>query len=345
MKTSKFLKNNKGVTITELMIAVGLSSIVGLGIFQVLTDNGKMQKMFSEKMDERIEANLADKLILRDLRAAGPSLNNISFRDDSNLNFFDFEPDRSSTFYRSQSTVSRTITLKYGAKNSFVYFLAFDDLRGKGLFADAVTFFQVGSPPPDPNQPASLTYRGINYNNYLTAKDSSGNYLNNPLLIDSVNLNKLVLVDSSAFMPVAPIKPAVFIGKLVNTGALYDVQKIPTTDIPKDKDNKTAIWNYIIRTPTNINIDPTNFEQYMYNLPPVGANGASVRIKPVRIYKYALECTSREDCILYRYDVLHGTSKQKLPVLRGFNKIIFSRADIATSVFRVSMDKLKDGEL
>lgn len=327
------------MTITELLIAVGLSSIVGLAIFQVLTNTGKMQKIFSDKMDERVEANLADKLILRDLRASGPSLNNIYFKDDNNNNFFDYDADRSSTFYRSQGTVSRTFTLEKSGK-TFMYFMAFDDLRGKGLFADAVTFFEVGAPPPDPNQPASLMYKGINHNNYLLAKDSSGNYMNNPLLIDPVNLNKLVLVDSSAMMPVSPIKPAVFIGKLTQVGSTYDIQKIATVTIPKSKQG-TQIWNYTIRTPTNINIEPANFEQYMYNLPPVGANGASVRIKPVRLYKYELDCvTDKNNCVLYRSDVLHGASAQKIPVLKGFNRIVFSRSDIATSVFKVSMDKL-----
>lgn len=338
MKKLIHLKNNSGITITELMIAIGLSSIVGLGIFQVLTNTGKMQKIFSDKMDERVEANLADKLILRDLRAAGPSLNNISFQDDKGYNFFDYDPDRSSTFYRDQKSVSRTFTLEQGGK-TFMYFMAFDDLRGKGLFADAVTFFEVGPPPTDPNQPATLTYQGINYNNYLTAKDASGNYMNNPLLIDTINLNKLVLVDSSAFMPVSPIKPAVFIGKLVKSGSIYDIEKIAKATIPKNKQG-TQIWNYTIRTPINTTIEPNNFEQFMYNLPPVGANGASVRIKPVRVYKYELDCvTDKTNCVLYRMDVLHGASSQKIPVLRGFNRIKFTRTDIATSVFKVSMQK------
>lgn len=343
MKKLFNLRNNKGFTITELMIAVGLSSIVGVGIFQVLTSTGQMQKIFSEKMDERIEANLADKLLLRDLRAAGPSLNNIYFKDDNGLNFFDYDIDRSSAFYRSQSNRKRTYTLQQNGPKTFMYFMAFDDLRGKGLFADAVTFFQVGAPPPSPNEPATLTYKGINYNNYLTAKDSEGNYLNNPALIEDRHAEKLVLVDSSSFMPVSPQKPAVFIGKIVKSGSIYDIAKIPTGSIPKSKEN-TQLWGYTIKTPTGGYIEPANFENFMYNLPPVGANGASVRIKPVRIFKYELDCTDTANCILYRSDVLHGTSSQRLPVLRGFNKIVFYRDDMATSVFKVSMEKFSLGK-
>ena len=338
MKTQfHHLYNKNGLTITELLIAIGLTSIVGLGIFQVLTNTGEMQKKFGEKMDERIEANLADKLILRDLRAAGPSLNNINFKDDNGLNFFDFDIDRSSTFYRSQPSKKRSYTLSQNGK-TFLYFMAFDDLRGKGLFADAVTFFQVGTPPANPNQPASLTYRGINYNNYLTAKDSEGNFLNNPGLIEPRHADKLVMVDSSSLMPVTPLKPAVFIGALTKAGSIYDVVKISSAAIPKSKEG-LPLWSYTISTPAGTLIEPTNFENFMYNLPPVGANGASVRIKPVRLYKYELDCTDKKNCILYRADVLHGGSVQRLPVLRGFNKIIFYRDDIATSVFKVSMEK------
>lgn len=336
MKKLMYVHNNKGLTITELLIAIGLSSIVGLGVFQVLNDNNSLQKMFSQKMDEQIEANLADKLILRDLRAAGPSLNNLKFNDDKNLNFYDFEPDRSTAFYRGQTVKSRTVTLKQGGK-TIMYFLAFDDLRGKGLFADAVTFFEVGPPPADIYQAATLTYRGINYNNYLTAKDSSGKDLNNPLLIAPINLNKLVLVDSSSYMPTIPARPAVFIGKIVNTGGMYDIQRIPSGDIPKN--SNTDLWDYMITTPVNSPVDPTDFIKYMYNLPPVGANGASVRIKPVRLYKYELDCSVPANCIFYRHDVLHGASTQKIPLMRGFNCVRFSRNDIATSVFQIAMDK------
>lgn len=332
-----YVHNNKGLTITELLIAIALSSIVGLGVFQVLNDNNSLQKMFSQKMDEQIESNLADKLILRDLRASGPSMNNIKFADDKNLNFYDFEPDRSSAFYRGQKTVSRTMTLKQGG-NTFMYFLAFDDLRGKGLFADAVTFFEVGAPPADIYQSATLTYRGINYNNYLTAKDSSGKDLNNPQLISPVNLDKLVLVDSSSYMPTTPLRPAVFIGKIVQTGGMVDILKIPSGTIPKDKSNK-EIWDYKITTPVNSVVDPANFMQFMYNLPPVGANGASVRIKPVRLYKYELDCSDSANCILYRHDVLHGASTQRIPLMRGFNCVRFTRNDIATSIFQVTVDK------
>lgn len=343
MKTQFHLRNKKGFTISELMIAVALTTIVGLGVFQVLTDTSKMQRVFSDKMDTRIEANLADKLIIKDLRAAGVSMNNINFKDDNNLGFFDFDSDRSTAFYRGQSIKNRTYTLKAGGKTTF-YFMAVDDLRGRGLFADAVTFFQVGAPPANPNLPATLTYMGINYNNYLTAKDSDGNFLNNPLLINPVNLLKLALVDSSSYMPVIPLKPAVFIGKIAAAGSRYDIVKLANAEIPKNNQGE-PILGYTIRTPAGTNLEPGNFEQYMYNLPPVGANGASVRIKPVRIYKYSLECKTKQDCILYRTDVLHGASTQKFPVLRGFNKIVFLRDDIATSVFNVTMEKLRDEQL
>lgn len=340
MKKLKYFHNHKGITITELLIAMGLSSLVGLGVFQVMNSNDSMQKMFSQKMDDRIEANLADKLIMQDLRATGPSLNNIKFPDDNKLNFYDFDPDRSTVFYRTQKTVSRTVTLREGGTTT-MYFLAFDDLRGKGLFADAVTFFQVGASPANMNQPASLTYRGINYNNYLMAQDSSGNYLNNPLLINTENLNKLVLVDSSSYMPTTPAKPAVFIGRIIKSGSIYDVQKIPLTSIPKYP-SSIPIWDYKITTPIKSIVDPANFTEYMYNLPPVGANGASVRIKPVRLYRYSLECTTSAGCVLYRYDVLNGSSTQKIALMRGFECIRFTRSDIATSVFQVEMKKEKE---
>lgn len=338
MKKNFKWPNSQGFTITELLIAVGLTTIVGLGVFQVLTNSSQMSKALSEKLDERVESKLGDKLLVRDIRSAGPSLNNIYAKDDSGYNFFDYEMDRSSNFYRNQKKKSRTITLVKGGITSF-YFLTADSLRGRGLFADAITFFEVGATPSSPYTPASLTYRGINYNNYLSALDKEGKPLNNPELISTENLGKLILVDSSSYMPTEPLRPAVFIGRVVKSGSIYDIQKIESSSIPKN--NSRPIFNYDIRTPTLGTTTPNTFEQYMYNLPPLGANGASVRVKPVRLFKYELDCVSDPTCVLYRQDVLHGASTQKVPVLRGFPKITFIRSDIATSVFEVEVDNGK----
>lgn len=337
MKQLLHHKNNHGFTIAELLIAIALTSIVGLGIFEVLRNTNIMSKDISEKLDQRIEAKLGDKLMVRDLRNAGPSLNNIYLRDDNGNNFFDFDQDRSSAFYRAQTNRTRKFTLEKG-KKMYMHIMTVDHLRGKSLFADAVTFFQVGASPANVYQPATLSYRGINYNNYLTAVGADKQPINNPLLIHPENMNKLVLVDSSAYMPVSPIRPAVFIGKVGSVGSVYDIQKVT----PPETKEGVFIFNYNIRTPINTTVNPANFEQYMYNLPPVGANGASVRIQPVRIFKYELDCTDPEMCILYRQDILHGASTQKIPVIRGFTKVIFYRDDLATSIFKVISCTEKD---
>lgn len=340
MKNYNTTNKITGFSITELMIAMGLTTIVGLGIFQVLTNSNQMNKIFSDKMDEQIESKLGDKLLVRDLRNAGPSLNNIYVKDDNGNNFFDYDIDRSSAFYKKQKHKGRTLTLT--KKKDTVYFLTVDVLRGKGLFADAVTFFEVGPSPTSPYSAAKLTYKGINYNNYLTALNKNGEPINNPLLIHEDNLGKLLLVDSSSMMPTEPSRPAVFIGSVIKKESLYDIKKLDSKTIPKVGDD--YLWNYKMAPIQTVqNLDPKDFEAFMYNIPPLGASGASVRIKPVRLFKYQLVCAKGSECVLYREDVLHGTSKQKIPILRGFSRVMFKRDDIATSVFQVVVENGKDG--
>lgn len=339
MKNYKMPNKISGFSITELLVAMGLTTIVGLGIFQVLTNSNQMNKVFSEKMDERIESKLGDKLIVRDLRNAGPSLNNIYVKDDNGNNFFDYDMDRASSFYKKQKQKSRTLTLT--RKKTTAYFLTIDVLRGKGLFADAVTFFEVGPSPKSPYSAATLTYKGINYNNYLTALNKNNEPINNPLLIHEENLGKLLLVDSSSMMATEPSRPAVFIGSVAKLTNLYDIKKIDSKTIPKIGDD--PIWNYkMAPIPSVQNVNPKDFEEFMYKIPPLGASGASVRLKPVRLFKYELDCPKKSECVLYREDVLNGSSKQKIPVLRGFSKVIFKRDDIATSVFQVVVENGKD---
>ncbi len=307
-----------GFTIIEVLIALGLTVLVGLFATQLLTSSMKAINKAAANMESKIDEKLGERYLLKDFRISAPSMNTISISDDNRRNFYDFDSDKSSPFYKSQTSPSRTVTLQRNGRTA-LYFLIYDEKNGKSLFTDAITFFELGVTPTSMDLPTPLIYQGLNHKNYLT--------INGPgYLSDST----LLLVDSSAFMAAANgNKQAVFIGRPKTTAGVTDLVKIEFPD---------SIFNYTIVNSDQTNTVPNNFEEYLINLPAVGANGASVRLKAVRLIKYQLDCTTIE-CDLNRYDFssLRLEVDRKTMIIKGIEKVKFHREDIATTVFKVEV--------
>lgn len=325
----KSVVNNSGLSIAELLVAMSLTLIVGLSAFQLISNSDRITKTFNKKLDDQIDTKLGDKIILKDLRLSAPSMNVLTEPDDNNLNFFDYDGDRASAYYTGQVKKTRTFTLSKTGKKTF-YFLAADEDRGNAIFTDPLTFYEVGTSSSNITIATPITYKGLNYKNFFSTKG--------PLL---VNDQKLVLVDSSSFMMAPntsiPNKPATFIGRIAPNGGLLDVVKVT---LP------ASLYSHYITLVNKTNVTPTSFDDFMKQLPPVGANGASVRFKGVNLVKYELNCTlpaSAPVCELFRsiWDPINNKELRKVSVVKGFDKVIFSRDDLSTSIFQVAMEKAK----
>lgn len=355
------IKNNSGLTVGELLIGIALTLMVSLGAFQILTSSNKITQVFDQNIEARIEQQLGDKLILRDLRNSGASMNVMTIKDDCNKNFFDYETHRGSFFYLADKNrkrlqpeicktgIARSFTLRKSG-NLIFYFLVFDEKRGKGIFTEALTFYSsTTTAGNNVNLSAVLTYQGLNYNNYLTKSDEKNeSYLNTP--------GKMLLVDSSVLIEgtdTQPTKSSSFVGNLKNSGVL-DIAKIsaPVVNSVKVIDYKNYFND---ANGAIVSSTPANFNEFLMYLPSAGANGASVRIKPVTLIRYNLNCPAASSdseepppCILYRTPFDPETSSfpdnQKVQVLRGYEKITFTRSDIANSIFKISYDKKENSD-
>ncbi len=355
-KTKEWLQlNSKGLSLVELIVALGAATIVGIAISQLLLTSGKALRIFEKTIDASIDDKLGDKLILRDLRNSAPSMNNLIVNDDCGKSFFDFDTDRNSIFYLSQqksgssvacssaSPTSRTFTLEINKKTA-LYFLTYDQQRGGGIFTDALSFFSSpGAAPTNMNAPAPIAYEGLGFNDFLNQID----------IKNSSKLNtakQLILVDSSVAMPVSPARGSTFLGLLDTAGGKLDLIKITFPILI----NNPEIFNYAITFENSlgglVNYVPNNFKEYLIYLPSAGAGGASVRLKPILIQKYSLDCVSQKDsnnkqlCLLLRETLSYSnastsTLSKKITLLSGYRKITFKRDDIASSVFEIATEK------
>ncbi|MBC7420323.1 MAG: prepilin-type N-terminal cleavage/methylation domain-containing protein [Bdellovibrio sp.] len=316
------IQKHNGFSLVEVAVALGLMAIVGVLVSQLTIGSSKTFTKLNDKIEVQIDKKLGEKILLKDLRVSSPSMNVLYVEDDDKLNFFDYDPDESSVFYKSQTKKSRALTLQKNGKSEF-YLLVADESRGKGLFTDVITFFELGPSPASMVQAASLSYRGLNFHNYISK--------NGPAMAEE---GRLIAVDSSSIMPSSNSqKAATFIGRIAGKSSSIDLVKVSFPE---------KLFNYAIFNTLQAEYIPQSFEDYLINLPPVGANGSSVRLKAVKLIKYKLDCQQTE-CVLLRYDFssLREDPEMKVIVLKGFDKITFYRDNTSASVFKVGMGRTK----
>jgi prepilin-type N-terminal cleavage/methylation domain-containing protein len=121
--------NNKGLTIVELIVALGVMAVLMVFILQFFDQQKKMAREYEREVEQKIDTLLADKLVLKDFRAATPSINQLFVPDDNNNNFFDYEPDINNTAFYKETKKNRIITLNADSSNKIFYLLVVDQIK------------------------------------------------------------------------------------------------------------------------------------------------------------------------------------------------------------------------
>lgn len=125
------MNNNKGFSLLEVMIAIGLSGFlatIGYNLYQFST---KETTALSEDMMVTIARFGASKIITRDLSGAEPSFNYVNVNDDDGLPFFSLAKNE----YCRQAKCSRKLTMeiKKGQTRSKSIYLIVKKSLGKEI--------------------------------------------------------------------------------------------------------------------------------------------------------------------------------------------------------------------
>lgn len=331
------LKNTRGVTIMELVVAIGIVGIISVIAMQFLNDQSRQNRKLEEAIEYKIDTLLSDKVILKDFRNAMPSINQLRILDQNGVNFFDFEPDKGGALNCPGCYKFRALTLGHasGVPKKF-YLLIANGTKGDSVFTDPVIAYDVGAPSAtDPNAPASLTFVGLN----RVPAGSSVGYLasHNPLLA----ADDLIFVDSSGLMKVTENNPvnrsAAWIGFLTSAGDIVANPAMP------DGIFTSRIYTKAPSDGTEIVTTPANFDEFLQALPPNGTSGSSIRIMGAKLIKYELRClaTSPTDCSLERSEWSKTGFTNQREILNHIKGVTFRRDNISNTITTVSYDQDK----
>lgn len=344
------MKNNKGLTIIEITVGLGVAAILGFITLQFIVDHQKQSRRIEKAIDYKVDTLLADKVLLKDFRLAFPSVNQLNVLDSNNKLFFEQSDkilgDPNSTENGRLLRLDRT---NYGNKSLHV--LIQDTTRGEILYAEPILFYDIGA-PTDINSPAPLTFNVNKLKNYINAKNS--------LMLEA---GSLVFIDSSSPMPVTTHNPlgryAAFLA-IVNNSGYLEIFNPPG-----------SIFNFKIYSKnadgSELETVVSTVDQFLKELPPSSNGGSTVRIVPVRLIKYSLSCrseltevsSSRADlsevsgrrsvpiiaplapstCKLMRGEYLNGSQTNIRTVIDDVISVTFNRKNILSTITNVTFEK------
>lgn len=293
------LKNAKGFTIVELLVALGVAS-VAMGLvastqISIIKDQIRMRKM----LDANIDETLAERILFNDFNGLDPSYNNLTMLDDNGQSFFDFYPDIPSNSLQGATT--RQVTLSLKAKTEF-YILTQDRSAGNLLIYDPVMAYNVGEAPTDFNQAAALNFVSVNRNNWVSAQ-RPGFWITNRLLMLDTPARVRIVTNGKTNLQIPPRSP-IFVGTVSGANLL------PLTGtIANSINNKIPDTGAVIDSADTL----------LRNVPSVGGGQSIVRLRAVKIIKYYLEKSIQTDgyknppANLYR--TIYENGKFSTPVL------------------------------
>lgn len=267
--------HQNGFTLVELAVSIGLMGLFLFAGAQLYQNFSGSAKRMSDDLENYIDDDLGKRVILRDLKGIDPSFGAILLRDDHQRNFFDFVPDQPD--YVSDASASRSLTLKVGGTSQISFLtLTLPDNDAPLLVYDPAMAYTVGTIPADPNQAATLAFKSVNQNSYISDQRPEFWEDGQLLMFDTPAL--LRPVEHGRVNYTIPPRSPLYVGRVKTGGAgslvnVSTVDEILDTRLPNDPGNRRI----------------SSADDFFRWLPPMGGGQPLVRLRPVTLVRYRLE--------------------------------------------------------
>ncbi len=275
------MRNNKGFSLLELMIGLGLLTLIVGGAAFVLKDFNFGLKSLETDIGNDIESSIAERIIMRDLKHSEPSFNNMLIKDDNGRGFFDFVIDPVDKGQLANS--GRTLTMSE-TQNSFT-FLSANEVVGGAIIYDPAMAYDIGPEPKEFDKAATLNFKSLNKNKYLQLQNPAYWSEGRMLMLDTPASIRSLINGVPNYNN--PSRSPVFVGVV----SLINPMLTPVT------------LNSLIDTnhPAYPSKKMTSEDVFLRSVPAIGGGAALVRLKAVNAVRYTLEKNSAQQINMVRY--------------------------------------------
>lgn len=317
MKTT----SQRGFTMIEVAIAMGLSAIVLAVVVTSIFNLTKNQNDISTKIAATVDALLGENSIFVDLRNIEPSFNNVIAQDDQNLSFFEHYPDVPESMLTNRS---RTITLSLTGTKEF-YFLQTDLMAGPMLVYDPALAYIIGPPPSNPSEAASLTFSSINKNGAVSSQRPLFWVEGKTLLMDTPARVRPIVNNQINLL--TPPRSSIFVGRVTGQNLIMD----------------TELSSRLMTTHPSTGAQVADPDTFLRTVPSMGGGSSYVRVRPVRLVRYYLEpqadSTIKGAAILKKSVYSDGQFSAPFVIMDQIKTIQFHRESVTQKVMTFSIEK------
>jgi prepilin-type N-terminal cleavage/methylation domain-containing protein len=333
---NKIVRNQKGFSLIEIMVVVALSSVVVLGNSLFMSDFIKRMDEYAKESSDESELAVLNTMALNILKKSSLSFNRLAFKDDSNLNFFDYYPDMPLGSFSSET---RTFTLDTLAKR--FYILASDEGKFSSTVFDPVHAYIATSPPSpvDALVDGTTAYRGINSVPDLTnaAGGKATAKMMSQIFGPRWDVGKVFVVTCPTYL-----RPVSGTG----TVALGTAPRMPSFIGTVSGDDleplSSSVGVSIINTHPVTEDLYTNLDGYFRTLPTVGGAAPFVKIEPAIISRFELRSNQAYAAGFYDLYLLNWTSAgyaEAMPVATKIKKVTFKRKSVTFPIISMEIQK------
>jgi hypothetical protein len=304
-KTLKIRLGQTGMTLLEVMLALGLSGLVLLGVVEFYTSYTEKLTRMNESVENQTDIESGQQIMLRDLKSIDPSFGTLKLLDDEGRSFFEYYPDVPERDLDKDAVCGRpcrVYTMKPGAFSEITLVLHDPSAHPLPSFVYNPTWaYQLHACAPAPCRNtvrgAEPTFLGVNTSSEWIsgANGRPAVYHGTPPVMEYPGYWhkwQLLMFDSpTAFRPdgttasqwphVPPRSPY-FIGMVGSDAATAPFTFVGTV-APALRD----LFN--IDDPVNPATKVDTVDVFFRKLPPVGGGQPLVRVRPVRLVKYSIE--------------------------------------------------------
>ncbi len=319
------MKNNKGFSLVELLIAasIGCGVILYLGQFVKINESAH-QKVMNELEDTSDNLNM-EAVLRKDLTNAKHSLNNLNIQDDNGRKFFDYLSSSTCT-----SNCARSLKLELGTKGGdyskrSIYFIINNTGAGEQQIYN----------PADAYTRNTLSFNSLNYENTLSVRPNSP-------WDESIKTRSVLMFVYSPIEVFAPVTGISTPGRLLSfmgwAGASNYAGRLIAE--PVSDGGLSYYDNRDLRTGKLI----SNEDEFFKTMPYTTGLGSFAFLTAVKIVRYRLLTVSTNGNLsgqLIRGEMNANRTFDERPVGFNIKTVEFSRETISSPAIYIKSDSVR----
>ncbi len=308
--------SESGFTMTEILIAAGLSALVAGGAAYVFTNVTKQREQAHKSLENMSDEKLAERVIIKDLMRSSPSFNILKSK------FFDYIPD-------GRCVLDCTRTHRMEQKGEFWVLIADSEDMGTPIAFDPPEAYQITT--AEDGTVTAVTFDLAKLKTYMNKKNEKTDEKIFGKMWEKQNFLMFYTPVPLRVLPTDPVPRFFGFVAQVDSGASGINLVNPTVHTAEGVEDSAFSMNHPISGAVVNSVD-----QMLRSVPPVGGTGTLLFVRPVKLVRYKID----EKGTFSRAEIKQMSGAQapsEFVIARKVKHVEFSRDTIASTVIKYSL--------